>query len=130
MHLSATYHGDTASMAAALATLAILDRECVPDHLWRLGERLIEGLNEAAGRHGVSAIAYGEPLPPMPFLRFTDPDAARNDRVRAAFFAEVLARGILLHPRHLWFISQAHRDEDIDRTLECCDAAFARAARS
>ncbi len=128
MHLSATYHGDTASMAAALETLAIVDREQVADHVWRLGERLIGGLAEAAARRGIAAEAYGEPLPPMPFLRFTHPDAAHNDAVRRAFYAEVFARGVLLHPRHLWFISQAHQVADIDATLDICDAAFAVAA--
>ncbi len=128
MHLSATYHGDTASMAAALATLEILDREPVADHIWRLGTRLIEGLNESARRHGIAAEAYGEPLPPMPFLRFTDPDAERNERIRTRFYSEMFARGILFHPRHLWFVSHAHTDADLTRTLEASDAAFRTAA--
>ena len=129
MHLSATYHGDTGCMAAALATLRVIDREPVIDHLWRLGARLIEGLGQAAHRHGIAAHAYGEPVPSMPFLRFTDPDQARNEAVRTAFYSSVLAHGILLHPRHLWFISYAHTDADLDRTLEVCDRAFSVAAR-
>jgi glutamate-1-semialdehyde 2,1-aminomutase len=128
MHLSATYHGDTACMAAALATLRIIDREPVADHITRLGARLIAGLEQSARRHGIAAEAYGEPVPAMPFLRFTDPDPTRNEQVRTRFFSEVLARGILLHPRHLWFISYAHTAADIDRTLEVCDRAFAEVA--
>lgn len=128
LHLSATYHGDTAAMAAALATLAIVDRDDVADHVWRLGERLIAGLTAAAARHGVPAEAYGEPTPAMPFLRFTHPDAATNDAIRATFYTEVLARGILLHPRHLWFISAAHDETHIERALEACDHGFARVA--
>ncbi|HEY0253918.1 MAG TPA: aminotransferase class III-fold pyridoxal phosphate-dependent enzyme [Kofleriaceae bacterium] len=122
MHLSATYHGDTASMAAAMATMRILDREPVAEHVWRLGQRLIDGLGESARRHGVDASAYGEPLPPMPFLRFAE------DRTRDRFYRAVLAGGILLHPRHLWFVSHAHTDADIDRTLEVCDTAFREVA--
>jgi glutamate-1-semialdehyde 2,1-aminomutase len=128
LHLSATYHGDTACMAAALATLAIIDRDRVPAHVWQLGERLISGLRDAAARHGVLAEAYGEPTPAMPFLRFTDPDPARNDTARTAFYREVFARGVLLHPRHLWFISAAHGTAEIDRALDACDHGFARAA--
>jgi glutamate-1-semialdehyde 2,1-aminomutase len=132
MHYSATFHGDTASMAAALAVLDILDRKDpfdVQAHVWRLGERLIEGLGEIARGHGVPADAYGEPYPPMPFLRFTHPDPAVNDAVRTTFFAEVLARGVLLHPRHLWFVSAAHADEDIDRALDAADDAMGHAKR-
>jgi glutamate-1-semialdehyde 2,1-aminomutase len=129
MHLSATYHGDTACMAAALATLRIIDQERVADHISRLGSRLIAGLDEAARRHGIAAEAYGEPVAAMPFLRFIDPDPIRNEHVRIAFYSEVFAGGILLHPRHLWFISHAHSDADIARTLDVCDRAFAFAAR-
>jgi len=124
MHLSATFHGDTAAMAAALAVLTIVDRDDVQGHVWRLGERLIAGLNAAAARHGVEAEAYGEPLPPMPFMRFARPAAAD------AFYAACVARGVLLHPRHMWFISRAHTPADIEATLAAADEAMALAAHA
>ena len=129
MHLSATYHGDTAPMAAALATLAIVDREGVRDHVWSLGERLLTGLAETAARHRVPVRAYGEPTPAMPFVAFTHDDPATNARIKDAFFGAMHERGFLLHPRHLWFISASHRAADIDRTIEASDAAFALAAQ-
>lgn len=127
MHLSATYHGETTAMAAALETLRELDRRGVPEHLWRLGEMLIAGLNAAAGRHRLPARAYGEPLPPMPFLAFEHPDPATGDALRGTFYAEMFRRGILLHPRHLWFPCAAHTEEDIRHALEAADAAMALA---
>lgn len=130
MHYSATYHGDTAAMAAALTTLAVIDRERVAEHVWRLGERLIDGLNAIARAHDVPALAYGEPLPPMPFLRFTHPDAAAREATSAAFYAAAYARGVLLHPRHMWFVSLAHTDQDIARVLDVCDDAMAAARRA
>ena len=41
------------------------------------------------------------------------------------------ARGILLPPRHMWFISGAHSDQDISQVLEAADLAMgeARVAR-
>ncbi len=128
LHLSGTYHGDTAGMAAAMATLDILDRYDVTGHVWRLGERLISGLQRAADAHGVPAQAYGEPLPPMPFLRFTHPDPAIQARQRDEFYAAMLAAGVLLHPRHLWFISHAHTEADIERTLTAANTAMSRIA--
>jgi glutamate-1-semialdehyde 2,1-aminomutase len=130
MHLSATYHGETTGIAAAMATLDVLDRTDVTGHVWRLGERLIRGLQASADRRGVPALAYGEPLPPMPFMRFSHPDERVNARVRDTFYREILARGILLHPRHLWFISAAHTDDDIARTLQAADESMALAAAS
>ncbi len=125
LHLSATYHGDTAAMAAAMATLDILDREDVVGHVWRLGERLIDGLNAVAAANHIPAMAFGEPLPPMPFLRFTHPDPAVNDQLRTTFYTQVIAQGMLFHPRHLWFISRAHKPEDIEHTLEVAAGAMA-----
>ena len=90
LHVSATYHGETGAMAAALATLDRLDAEDVCGHVWRLGELLIDGLNAAAARHGIPARAYGEPLPPMPFLSFAGPEPALNDELVRTFYTEVL----------------------------------------
>ncbi len=118
MHLSATYHGETAAMAAAIATLAIVDRDRVQEHVWTLGERLISGLNEAAQQAGFPGRAYAEPMPSMPFLAVLHPEPATCDRLRHFLYEEVLARGVLLHPRHLWFISRSHTVEQIDRTIE------------
>lgn len=129
LHLSATYHGDTAAMAAALATLDFVDTHDVGERVWALGERLIQGLNDAAKRHHIDAVAFGEPLPPMPFLKFTAADPAVNEAVKTAFYREMLARGVLLHPRHLWFVSYAHSREDIEQTLEHAEAAFELCAR-
>ena len=37
-------------------------------------------------------------LPPIPMLRFTDPDQTRRDTVHKAFFTETTSRGVLFHP--------------------------------
>jgi len=124
LHLSATYHGETAGMAAAMATLDFVETHPVAEHVWTLGARLIEGLNAAAARQGVPATAIAEPLPPMPFLKFVAPDPALNERLKTRFYREVLANGVLLHPRHLWFVSYAHTVEDVERTLAVAERAF------
>jgi glutamate-1-semialdehyde aminotransferase len=128
MHLSATYHGDTAAMAAALTTLRIVEERGVADHVWALGQRLIDGLNEIARDLEVHALSFGEPFAPMPFMRFNHPHPVTNDALRTAFYEAMLACGVLLHPRHMWFISYAHQGADIDTTLEHARSAM-KAAR-
>jgi glutamate-1-semialdehyde aminotransferase len=128
LHFSATYHGDTAAMKASLKALEVIDRDGVAQHVESLGQRLIDGLNGIAQRHGVPALAFGEPLPPMPFLRFEHPDPRRNERLQSVFYEQVLVRGVLLHPRHMWFVSAAHSLEDVEHTLQVCDEAMRRAA--
>lgn len=124
LHFSATFHGDTAAIAAARATLAIVEREPVQRHVERLGQLLIDGLNALASELDVPAQAYGEPLPAMPFFRFTHPERQANAELTRCFFQEILARGVLLHPRHMWFLSYAHDDADVSRTLEMARAAL------
>jgi len=124
MHYSATYHGDTVAMAACLETLRLVGAEGTLDHVERLGQQLIDGLNSLSQELGVSAEAYPEPLTAMPFFRFTDPDLERRTALTRWFYREALARGQLLHPRHLWFISGAHTESDIRDTLLTCGSAL------
>lgn len=124
MHYSATFHGDTAAMAACLETQRLAAAEATLAHVERLGQQLIDGLNSLVKELGVAAEAYAEPLAAMPFFRFTDEDPSRRAELTRWFYREVLARGVLLHPRHLWFISGAHTAQDIHATLGCCRAAL------
>jgi glutamate-1-semialdehyde 2,1-aminomutase len=126
LHLSATFHSDSAA-AAALACLRIIERDEVASHVNRLGQQLIDGLNQVVARHRAPARAYAEPIPAMPFLAFGYPDAQANDQLRTSFFRAMLEQGILMHPRHLWYTTLAHTREDIERTVEAADKAMAMA---
>jgi glutamate-1-semialdehyde aminotransferase len=129
MHYSATFHGDTAAIAAARKTIDIVRRDHVQEQLERLGQTLIDGLNDTLRELDVPGSAFGEPLPAMPFLRFTHPDSSFNAALTRAFFQEILALGVLLHPRHMWFLCQSHTPEDVARTLDAARAALKTALR-
>jgi glutamate-1-semialdehyde 2,1-aminomutase len=45
------------------------------------------------------------------------------------FVVEALRGGAWLHPQHNMFLSAAHTDADIDRTLQATDAALAAVAK-
>ena len=57
-------------------------------------------------------------------MRFNHPDPGTNATLRTAFYDAILARGVLLHPRHMWFISYAHQAGNIDTTLEHARSAM------
>jgi glutamate-1-semialdehyde aminotransferase len=128
MHYSATFHGDAPAMAAALTVLQVVDATSAQEHVFQLGKRLIDGLNEVCHAERMPAEAYAEPLAPMPFFHFLHPDADVNARLIRTFYREVLARGVLLHPRHMWFLSAAHTAADIDFTIAVAREGL-RAAR-
>lgn len=121
--ISATFHGHLLGVAASLATIRHLQATDGIAAIWRQGRRLMDGLTEIMQRHGIDAHMVG--LPPMPRLAFGE----GLDELREAFFEGTADRGVYFDPSHCWFISPAHKDEIIDRTLAAADesAAAARA---
>jgi glutamate-1-semialdehyde 2,1-aminomutase len=107
-------------MAAALATLEVAKRERAVEHMDTVGTQLRVGLDQQARAHGFSLRQTG-PVQ-MPQVLFDDDDKL----VRGNFFtAQAAQRGVLLHPWHNMFLCLAHTEDDITRTLQVTDQAFA-----
>ncbi|WP_251864096.1 aminotransferase class III-fold pyridoxal phosphate-dependent enzyme [Achromobacter sp. Marseille-Q4962] len=111
------------AMAAALATLDVLENAQAVRHFEQMGQRLREGLARQAARHGVGISQTGPAQLPL-VLFDDDPDYAKGAR----FAAEALKAGIYLHHRHNMFLSLAHTAQDIDLALQVTDHAFSRLA--
>ena len=101
-------------MAAAVATIHALRDEDAVAVMERVGTRLREELDALAHDVGVPLRQTG-PVQ-MPNLAFAGDDAAFTKAF--AFSTAMLDRGVIVHPRHNWFLSAAHTDEDVDRFLE------------
>jgi glutamate-1-semialdehyde 2,1-aminomutase len=110
-------------VAAALATLDILEREEVATRIRELGLVLMQGLRDAATRAGQPLLVQG--LGPMfhtgftPHSKVTDLRGVLSyDKARyGAFVNGMQERGIRLIGRGLWYISGAHVRTDIDRAI-------------
>jgi glutamate-1-semialdehyde 2,1-aminomutase len=129
--MAGTYSGNGIAVAAANAALDLLaDREAF-DLLYRRAQRLFAGLQDLFDGAGVPARVVG--MGPVFQVWFTrTPIRNYRDAVRHADMAafrvwweEMLVRGVLFHPGPLenLFLSFAHTDEDIDRTLEAAAQA-------
>ena len=110
-------------MAAAIATLTKLKRTDAIATMQAMGQRLRDGLDAQARKHGLPLRQTG-PVQ-MPVLLF-EGDADRS--IGNAFCLEALARGVYLHPTHTLFLSAAHTAADIDEALAATDEAFAAVA--
>jgi 4-aminobutyrate aminotransferase-like enzyme len=62
MEFFSTFGGSTVSCAAGLATLGVTLEEGLQSHALRVGERLLEGLRELAGRYAIVGEARGSGL--------------------------------------------------------------------
>jgi glutamate-1-semialdehyde 2,1-aminomutase len=103
-------------MAAAIATIGALRHEDAVATMKRVGARLREGLEDLSRETGVPVRQTGPvQMPNLSFPGDTDFVKAR------AFSAVMLERGVIIHPRHNWFLSAAHTDEDVDRFLEAAE---------
>ncbi|HVR70673.1 MAG TPA: glutamate-1-semialdehyde 2,1-aminomutase, partial [Vicinamibacteria bacterium] len=135
VYQAGTLSGNPLAMAAGCATLDALAAPGVYERLESLGARLEEGLLRAARQAGatvtvnrvgslLTAFFAGGPV--------TDwASAKRSDTARfGRFFHAMLDRGIYLPPAQFeaLFVSLAHTEADIDRTVAAAREAFAAVA--
>jgi glutamate-1-semialdehyde 2,1-aminomutase len=120
-----SYFTSGVPMAAALATLKELKASGGIERMRQIGTMLQRGLEEQARSHGLP-ITYSGPAA-IPFLSFVA-DEGGFERSRR-FCAAGIQRGVYLHPVHNWFLTAAHNEADVRRTLEATDAAFAAVKR-
>lgn len=123
-----TYHGHPAALAAALATVEILENHPVHDRIFALGERLRRGLAGIHERLGTGAIVTGfgsvfvTYFAPGPIENYAD--ALRNDAERFLDYRRrMIERGVFLMPTNLkrGHIGFSHTEEDIDWTLQIAE---------
>ena len=74
---------------------------------------------DCAASHGLQLTCSGHPA--MPFVRFTSDDDMYRNQV---WCGEMARRGVFVHPHHNLFVSTAHTQEDVNRTIEAADGAF------
>ena len=115
--ISSTLATEGVALAAARATLEVFTREDVCGHLHRVGTKLLHGLHDLQSRHpakitGVAGVAE------MCFLHYA------SDTVSHAAALGAATRGLLFKRTAYNFISLAHDEGTVDRTLEILDATL------
>jgi glutamate-1-semialdehyde 2,1-aminomutase len=119
--LSTTHGAETHALAAAMETIRIYEREGVVDVLHRQGQRLRDGLEEAARDLGVAR--HFEVVGRACNLVYAARDAEGNpsQAFRTLVLQETLKRGILMPSL---VVSYSHSDADVDRTIEAVRGAL------
>jgi glutamate-1-semialdehyde 2,1-aminomutase len=119
--LSTTHGAENHSLAAALATMEIYEREDVVGHLYRHGQKLAEGLNDAARELGIADYFHVLGRPSNLVYATRDPSGAPSQQYRTLFLQEIIKRGVLAPS---FVISYSHGDEEVERTVEAVRAAL------
>jgi glutamate-1-semialdehyde 2,1-aminomutase len=130
VYQAGTLSGNPVAVAAGLAALNLAERLDPYPLLEGLADRLTHGLHEAfegAGvPHTVNRVGslFSVFFTEGSVGNYADAKAADHDRY-ARFFHAMLDAGIYLPPSgyEAWFLSTAHTEEDIDRTLVAAEKA-------
>lgn len=119
-----TMNSSNATVAAALATIEILEAEAPYNHLFEYGKKLMEGLKRAAVETRQNLLVQGPG--PMFNTGFTELSAVKDyrdtlsfDRIKLSKFIRGMQdKKVRIIGRGLWYISTAHTENDIDHAIE------------
>jgi glutamate-1-semialdehyde 2,1-aminomutase len=133
VYQAGTLSGNPLAMTAGIETLRAIAEPGVWEGVARAGERLVEGIGDAAAEAGVA----GQPAQAGTMLGFfftETPISSWEDAKRHAdterfgrFHRAMLDRGVYLPPSQFeaWFLSTAHGDAEIDATVAAARESFA-----
>ncbi|SFE69882.1 glutamate-1-semialdehyde 2,1-aminomutase [Alteribacillus iranensis] len=132
IYQAGTLSGNPLAMAAGYETI----KQLTPEHyetFEKLGEQLEEGLKQAASKHGIPH--WINRAGSMVGLFFTDEKVMNFETAKTSdvnlftkYFKEMMQEGISLPPSQFegMFLSTAHTEEDITKTIEAAEKAFAK----
>ena len=133
VYQAGTLSGNPVAMAAGLAQLRELLKGNAYERLEQLGARMEEGIREALKKHGRNYIFHRAGS--MFCLFFTEEEVYNLESAQKAskklfksFFWNMLEQGVYFAPSpyETGFISTAHTEEDIDRTVEAVRISLSR----
>ena len=125
---SGTLNGNPIAAVAGLATLAELRKPGAYERFHGTGGRLMAGLAELARKSGLPAQVVGEPVlfdilftgePVTDYRSLQKADGA----LARTFTTELIKRGVVKNTQKM-YMSLAHTDSDVARTLQACEDAL------
>lgn len=126
-----TMNSSNATVAAALATVTLLQQENPYERMFTLGKQLMHGLRSIAQKYGLNMLVQGPG--PMFNTSFTTLPQVHNYRdlltadkqLLGKFIAGMHNHGVRIIGRGLWYISAAHTQADIEQALSVADQVLA-----
>jgi glutamate-1-semialdehyde 2,1-aminomutase len=125
--LSTTHGGETTSLAAGLATLAVYEELDVIAQLRRTGEALREGITDAARRLGVDPFFQVLGHPANLIYATRDQDGNPSQPFRTLFLQETIDRGLLMPSL---VVSYSHGELEVEHTIAAITGALEVYARA
>jgi glutamate-1-semialdehyde 2,1-aminomutase len=126
-----TFNGNTIATAAVLACLDELEDRSVYRHVESVGTALVDALTALVAHHDIPIKFQGLPMAfharfdagAEAITRYGQLQALDHDRY-SRFATNLIAAGIWVAYRGIWYVSAAHTLADVDETVKRFDAAL------
>jgi glutamate-1-semialdehyde 2,1-aminomutase len=133
VYQAGTLSGNPLAMTAGIETLDLLRSKKIYAEIERKTIYLTEAISEIARTRGIPVTINRATglftlfFTEVPVRDYTSAKLSDTKRF-AHFFIKMMNQGIYLPPSQFeaWFISLAHTQKDLDKTIEACDKAFKR----
>lgn len=127
--IAGTFSVEGLALAASYATLKTIRDKGVVPHLYKMGQRLIDGMSRIIETNGMGdkgMKSYGDPVASMPRLEWEEGSVkfgtqAPEDPACKFFFSELMKRGIYFSSWHVGFMMFSHTEADVDEALNVMD---------
>ncbi|MBP7310542.1 MAG: aminotransferase class III-fold pyridoxal phosphate-dependent enzyme [Candidatus Cloacimonetes bacterium] len=121
--LSSTFFPNSDSIAAALATINMLQRDKVLDVISKKGWDFAAKVEKVLAATDVPARFTGAPW--MPFITFPKDETGLYKKLRNEFYTQLIRRKVFLQPYHHGYICYRHTDADLDYTVQAIAESLA-----
>lgn len=112
--ISTTHGAEMSGLGALLETINVYKELNVTDHIWKIGRKLVEGLNDIAAEYGLKDYFYITGAACSPNFVICDKEKNPSFKYRTVFLQEMVRQGILMPYIAIAF---EHTDEEVDATL-------------
>jgi len=118
LQVSGTFYGEVNTIRHCLKTIDIMEKNSVIEHIWRTGNRLIEGIKESINVYSLNRIVRLKGMGPWSSLDWSK-DAYNYE---CYFMQEIFKQGIFYNRD--FFLMFSHTDKEVYITLEAIDEIF------
>lgn len=120
--ISSTFFPNSLPYIASLKTIEILERDNVLEKIWKDGYRFFKNVEKTIAKYDTGAELSG--IAPMFFITFKKDAQKRYKGKRMDFYAQLIRKGIFMHPYHHGYIAYRHTEDELDETVAAIDESL------
>ena len=126
--VSTTFGGDSVAMAAALATIKILERPGFYEHITRIGTIQRNGIRNLIDKYKLNNVLAVSGLPVHAGVSFEGHGSLSYLDIQSVYSQVMIQNGILVFA--IYNLNGSHTEEEAKKYLDATDKAFALIRRA